>query len=187
MKKTLFMFCCLLPVLALSTVEADDIDDSANDGQTVVESDYIQHPENFLHINKHCKLCAVGRRAKAGCVVAKDGKVLLVRDYNSKKWGLPGGTKNKDEIAAMTAFRETLDETGLVVYIDDFISEMRNGFRLFKCKIIKDTGKITGDTLEFKYFTKNDLFELLQKPNRKDLRFTGDVELIYNKFEWIVR
>jgi 8-oxo-dGTP pyrophosphatase MutT (NUDIX family) len=45
------------------------------------------------------------------------GKVLLLKlDYGSKKWATPGGKKEGNEGALQTALRETREETGL--YID---------------------------------------------------------------------
>jgi len=149
--------------------------------------EYIKYPEKFIHINSRCRLCMSARSTNAGCVVVKNDKILLVRDSESGLLGLPGGLKDHKEISATTAARETLEETGLVVYIDDFISEFKNGFRLFKCKIIKDTGKTDGEITEFKYVDKVELGKLLSKNKRKDIRFPHELDLVYSKFEWIVK
>ncbi len=153
----------------------------------VLSDDYIRKIDNFIHIKSSCKACMVPRSANAGCVVTKDEKILLVRDKYTKKLGLPGGMRKKHEIAAATAVRETLEETGLIVYIDDFISEFKNGFRLYKCKVIADKKETDGEIYEFRYVNKRELKDLLKKENRKDVRFPYELDLIYSKFESIVK
>lgn len=155
--------------------------------QYKLDSDYKNNIDRFIHVNKNCKLCMTSRSANAGCVIPKNKKILLVRDNYSKKLGLPGGMKKKYETAVMTAIRETLEETGFIVYIDDFISEFKNGFRLYKCKIIADTKKTDGEISEFKYVDKKELKELLKKENRKNIRFPHELELVYSKFDYIIQ
>ncbi len=60
----------------------------------------------------------------AGCLVIDEGRVLLVRrgvDPGRGKWGLPVGYAEAGERPEETAVRETLEETGLHVEIDDFV------------------------------------------------------------------
>lgn len=49
----------------------------------------------------------------AMCVIAEEGKLLVVRHRLSGKLDLPGGRTIKGESAACTAHRETFEETGL--------------------------------------------------------------------------
>ena len=60
----------------------------------------------------------------AGCLVQEDGQVLLVRravEPGLGKWGLPAGYAEAGERPEETAVRETLEETGLQVAIDEFL------------------------------------------------------------------
>ena len=50
-----------------------------------------------------------------GCVFDTDGKVLLQRRGDSKKWGFPGGAIEIGETPEMAAVREVKEETGLDV------------------------------------------------------------------------
>jgi len=147
---------------------------------------FKEHPEQFVHINKDCNLCMITRSAKAGCIIPKDGKILLVKDKHSDKFEIPSGKKSIKEPAYLTAVRKTFETTGYLVYIDDFISEFSSGFRLYKCKII-DEEKKENKNLELKWVDKKELAYFLKKENRKKVRFPNELDLIYGKFEWVIR
>lgn len=51
------------------------------------------------------------------CVVRVDDKVVLVHEILTKKLALPGGRVERGEDPAITAQRETWEETGLVVSV----------------------------------------------------------------------
>ncbi len=54
----------------------------------------------------------------AGCVLVRDGKVLLVQEKQPKvygKWNLPAGRVDVGETIEQAAVREVLEETGFVV------------------------------------------------------------------------
>ena len=57
------------------------------------------------------------RRANAGCLILHEDKVLLITHRWGGKLGVPGGTREADELAQCTAHRETLEETGLAVTV----------------------------------------------------------------------
>ena len=186
-----FVFCLFLSLilscdaLAKKTVNAKE--DKLTSNCYKLNNEYTKSPEHFIHINSNCSMCMIARQSNAGCVVVKDEKILLVRDSYSGKLGLPGGTKGKREVATVTAVRKTLEETGLVVYIDDFVSEFKNGFRLYKCKIIKDNKKKGKKITELKYVNKKELRKLLKKENREDLRFPYELDFVYSKFGRITK
>ncbi|MBD3644245.1 MAG: NUDIX hydrolase [Alcanivorax sp.] len=73
------------------------------------------------------------RRANAGCLILHDDKVLLVTHRWGGKLGVPGGTREVDELAQCTAHRETLEETGLAVTVGRRLAVMKNGFHLYRC------------------------------------------------------
>jgi ADP-ribose pyrophosphatase YjhB (NUDIX family)/predicted GNAT family acetyltransferase len=60
----------------------------------------------------------------AGALVETDGRVILVRRGVEPKagyWSLPAGYVEADELAEEAAVRETLEETGLEIEIDDML------------------------------------------------------------------
>ena len=73
------------------------------------------------------------RRANAGCLILQDGQALLVSHRWGGKLGVPGGTREENELAQCTAYRETLEETGLAVTVGRRLEVMKNGFHLYRC------------------------------------------------------
>jgi 8-oxo-dGTP diphosphatase len=56
------------------------------------------------------------------CVFDDRGRVLCVRrNYGRRNWTTPGGLAEKGESSRQTARRETLEETGFVIDVGDFI------------------------------------------------------------------
>ena len=138
-----------------------------------------------LAVNPMCKECFSPAKTHAGCAVFLDKKILLVRDRESKKWGFPAGTHEIGERAFQTAYRETLEETGLRTFIDDYIGEFKKqNFRLFKCNIIEDTKKHDNEILEFKYFSKNELKQIVD--NKTSASFLNQLEFVYENFDKIL-
>ena len=77
---------------------------------------------------------AVDQRAgNAGCLIAMDGKTLLIEHLLGGKLGFPGGTALQDEMAQCTAHRETWEETGLDVEVGPFLRRLSTGFLLYAC------------------------------------------------------
>lgn len=73
------------------------------------------------------------RRANAGCLILHEDKVLLITHRWGGKLGVPGGTREADELAQCTAHRETGEETGLAVTVGRRLAVMKNGFHLYRC------------------------------------------------------
>ncbi|KEQ18133.1 NUDIX hydrolase [Endozoicomonas numazuensis] len=71
--------------------------------------------------------------ANAGCLMTHDGKVAVVTQRVNGKYNLPGGTANSDETSSCTAMRETEEETGHQVSVEELLQEFDNGFRLYAC------------------------------------------------------
>ena len=55
----------------------------------------------------------------AGCIIIKDNKVLLILQKSGNFWGFPKGHLEVNETEIEAAKRETLEETGLEVILDD--------------------------------------------------------------------
>ena len=63
-------------------------------------------------------------KVAAVCVVARDGKVLMIRrgtDLGYGLWSLPGGFVDRGEVVESAAAREAWEETGLVVTVDGLL------------------------------------------------------------------
>jgi len=75
--------------------------------------------------------------SNAGCLIVSGNEMLSVRQL-SGKLGLPGGTKDKGEIAQCTAHRETWEETGLDIKVGRVLKRYKNRFILFHCNSEKE-------------------------------------------------
>ena len=58
------------------------------------------------------------KEKSCGCIIIKNGKVLLVYEKNRNFWGFPKGHVEKGETEIETALREVKEEVGLDVDID---------------------------------------------------------------------
>jgi 8-oxo-dGTP pyrophosphatase MutT (NUDIX family) len=63
-------------------------------------------------------------KGKAACLIKNKQKLLVVRKKKNQKLDLPGGKPKKDEIAQCTAYRETLEETGLQIKIGKLLKKV---------------------------------------------------------------
>ena len=63
-------------------------------------------------------------KVAAVCVIARDGKVLMIRrgtDTGFGLWSLPGGFVDRGEVVETAAAREAWEETGLKVAVDGLL------------------------------------------------------------------
>ena len=113
-------------------------------------------------------------------LVLDDEGRLLIQQVPSGKWGLPGGLCELGESAAETAVRETREETGLDIEIDElwgvytkYDVECANGDK-FQSFVTLFTAHITGgelfcdqdETLALRFVTKEDLPDCLRVQHR---------------------
>jgi 8-oxo-dGTP diphosphatase len=75
-----------------------------------------------------CPACGVVHwidpKVAAGCLILRDGKVLLVKrgiEPGFGKWVFPGGHVDRGETLEEAALRETLEECGAVAAIDGLV------------------------------------------------------------------
>ncbi|UTA46962.1 NUDIX hydrolase [Simiduia sp. 21SJ11W-1] len=73
--------------------------------------------------------------ANAGCLIVHQGRVLVV-----EQWGgalaFPGGGFNVGESPSCTAARETYEETGMAVMVEQLQHTFTNGFQLYQCTLL---------------------------------------------------
>lgn len=89
-----------------------------------------------------CPLPASTAQApSAGCLAILDGGVLLVENFKGKL-SPPGGSANDGESAQCTAFRETWEETGLLLEPEQLLDVFDTGFHLYRCHHHATSGRI---------------------------------------------
>ncbi|CAE7551636.1 unnamed protein product [Symbiodinium pilosum] len=81
--------------------------------------------------------------AHAGCFVKKGNAMLAVKlTYDGNKFDIPGGCTNGREPAKRTAERETWEESGYPVEVNELLATVRGGFRIYRCSVKQqDPGK----------------------------------------------
>ena len=77
----------------------------------------------------------------AGCLALREGKMLVVRDLQGQL-SPPGGSAEEGESAQCAAFRETWEETGLVLAPDRLLEVFDTGFHLYLCHHHDASGRI---------------------------------------------
>jgi ADP-ribose pyrophosphatase YjhB (NUDIX family) len=100
----------------------------------------------------------------AGCVIEREGKLLLARRKHAPwqgHWHFPSGFVEYDEDVEATAIREIREETGLEVAIDGvfgvysyFDDPRKNGIIiLFRARIVGGTLRAGDDAVEVEFFS----------------------------------
>lgn len=64
---------------------------------------------------------ATAKVGAGAAVFNGDGQILLVKRADNRKWGFPAGGVEPNESAAEAAVRETKEETGIEVRVDELI------------------------------------------------------------------
>lgn len=120
------------------------------------------------------------RTGNAGCFVKSHGKLLVVRQRLSLKLTLPGGSFKNGETAQCTAHRETWEESGFNVKVEQRIHVFDNGFQLFKCTPTEIKQKnTTNDKLEVSEVLRIDP----RTTNNSEWRYSNQHSLIVRLFE----
>ena len=76
--------------------------------------------------------------ANSGCLITKGDEVMIVTMRRTGKQSLPGGTSEEGETARCTAYRETMEETGIQVTVHDMLAQFSNGFQLYRCEVVSE-------------------------------------------------
>ncbi len=122
-----------------------------------------------------CPLPASAVQApSAGCLAILNGGVLLVENFKGRL-SPPGGSAHDGESAQCTAFRETWEETGLILEPEQLLDIFDTGFHLYRCNHHAASGQIDPPTrLEVR-----DAFYLAPSDfDRWEWRFPGQQQVI---------
>ncbi len=112
----------------------------------------------------------------ARALIVKDGKILLAKEKDEDVWETPGGTIDAiDDTPQDACKREVLEELGYecevgpVVDLEFIEYKGKKGFWiLYLCKLGKKVKEPDEDIKEIKWFTKEEVKELLEKKETDD-------------------
>jgi ADP-ribose pyrophosphatase YjhB (NUDIX family) len=116
-----------------------------------------------------CKKCGyihyINPRIIAGCIIQKEGKVLLAKraiEPRYGKWNLPAGFLEQNEDVIMGAAREALEETGHEVRISHLqtiysVPHVSQVFMLFVADIVVKRFENPSETLEMKLYSEKEI------------------------------
>lgn len=71
----------------------------------------------------------------AGCLIKRDGQMLVVRQLSNGKLGVPGGVSKAGESSQCVAHRETWEETGMDVIVHGMLERFANGLAVYQCEL----------------------------------------------------
>jgi phosphatase NudJ len=92
-----------------------------------------------LKITLHYDLPQVS--GNAGCMVKRNGLILMVKSFKSPKWEIPAGKPQENELAHETALRETFEETGLSVIPVKLLEVFDDSFYMYEAKLLNQNIK----------------------------------------------
>ncbi|MFT4571066.1 MAG: 8-oxo-dGTP diphosphatase [Hyphomicrobiaceae bacterium] len=82
--------------------------------------------------------------AAAGCLVRRGDRLLVVRDRKTGRLGFPAGGPIAGETPPCTAHRETWEETGIDVQVEELLHVVENGFHLYQCTLTETSVASSG-------------------------------------------
>ncbi len=136
--------------------------------------DYLNDPE----------APAVNSLVPAASVVAFDaaGRILLQRRTDNDQWALPGGVMQPGETIAMTAVRETKEETAVDVEVTGLVGiytdpnhviaykngEVRQEFNIcFRGRALTSTPRPSSESIDVRFVGRPDLDGLAMHPTTR--------------------
>ena len=116
-----------------------------------------------------CKKCGYihyqNPRIITGCIIHREGKVLLAKraiEPRYGKWNLPAGFLEQNEDVTTGAARESLEETGFEVKVSHLqtiysVPHVSQVFMLFVAEIITKKFDNPSETLEMEFYNEKDI------------------------------
>jgi ADP-ribose pyrophosphatase YjhB (NUDIX family) len=110
------------------------------------------------------------------------GRVLLIRRTDNKLWALPGGAQNFGEYIAEAAIRETIEEAGILVEVNDVVGiytdprhvveysdgEVRQQFSIcFRASYVSGQPKTSDESSEVRWVAASELDSLSIHPSMR--------------------
>ena len=119
----------------------------------------------------------------AGAIIERDGKILLQKRSDNGEWGLIGGLLELNETYEEAALREVREETGLEVRLESFIGIYHNHDMVwsngdaahtigayFKASIVSGEPRVDEESLELRFFGRDELPYLFAEDHRAAVR-----------------
>lgn len=148
-------------------------------------------PNHIMDLRKKIGNMPINLCAAAVIILNEKNEVLLIRRGDNNRWALPAGCMELGESIEDTARREAFEETGLTLGKMEFIGvysgleELHyiypNGDEIycvtsaFICKDFIGTIKSDGiESLDIRFFSKEDIPEVIHTPDRPILRYFMD-------------
>ncbi|MCF0114735.1 MAG: NUDIX domain-containing protein [Erysipelotrichaceae bacterium] len=138
--------------------------------------DYVKYIRGMVGTNKIILNCA-------GTLVIKDHKLLIQRRADNGEWGLVGGLLEMGETYEEAAVRETFEETGLKVHLDEFLGiyyhrdmEWPSGDKAFVigayyiASVVSGELKVDEESLELKFVDLDELPYFFAEDHRDAVR-----------------
>ncbi len=124
----------------------------------------------------------------AGALIVRENQILFQRRADNGRWGLIGGLVEMNETYTQAALREIREETGLEVKLDSFLGIFHNHnmvwsngdaahviCAMFTASIVRGEPRTDEESLELRFFGRNELPELFAEDHIAALRayFSG--------------
>jgi 8-oxo-dGTP pyrophosphatase MutT (NUDIX family) len=91
-----------------------------------------------------------------------DGRVLLVRRADDRRWAMPGGWVDPGETPAQAAVREAFEETGLVVadpQLRHIATTPRSRHYTFECRVAGGELALSDESVDVGYLFPDEVVE----------------------------
>lgn len=141
-----------------------------------VGNESFEKLENIVSANEGYPTPKIDVRA----YIKEDNKILLVEDFPTKEWALPGGYAEIELTPKENIIKEVFEETGLIVDQCDLIAVFDTNLRkdipqlfqyyklVFSCTVTGGTFKENIETSDVGFFDLEDLPKLSKKRTTKE-------------------
>jgi ADP-ribose pyrophosphatase YjhB (NUDIX family) len=140
----------------------------------------VDEPVDRVHAILKAEAGYATPKVDVRAAVFQDDAILLVREAADGRWALPGGWADIGESAAEMAVREAREETGYVVRVTKLLAVLDKAkhahpqqlwyvYKLFfRCEIIGGAPRVSHETTEIGWFSRDALPPLSLPRNTKE-------------------